>query len=80
MDQNERNYERFIAREKAEKTARKSMRRLFRNVGFAIGFVLGIYFDITGSGNSILGIILGPFIIGVAFALLSYALCYTLFN
>ena len=80
MDENERNYERFVAREQAEKSAKKSLRRMFRNIGFVIGLAVGIYFDFTGSGNSILGIILGPFIIGIAFALLSYAFCFALSN
>ena len=78
MDEKERNYERFIQREQAEKTAKKSIRRRFRNVGFVIGLVVGIYFDLTGSGNSILGILLGPFILGAAFAFISYVLSLAL--
>ena len=69
------NLEQHYAREEA---ARKTLRQKIRNFAFIAGFVVGIYFDFTGKNNSILGDIVGPFIVGGAFALLSYAASFGL--
>ena len=81
MDKDEeiaKRVERFKAQERAEKDAKKVLRRTARYIGFLLGFGIGIYLDITTTGNSILGMIAGPFLIGGTFALMAMALMFTL--
>ena len=69
-------YKRWKEREDADRLASKIRRRTGRFFGFIVGFGVGIYFDFIGTGNSILGIIVGPFLIGGAFALLVTVLMF----
>lgn len=65
------NYKIWKEREEAQKLARKIFRRKVRFFAFIPGFIWGVVIDFSSSGNSILGILVGPFIIGVVFSLLS---------
>jgi hypothetical protein len=81
MDKDEeiaKRVERFKAQERAEKDAKKVLRRTARYVAFLLGFGIGIYTDFTTSGNSILGIIVFPFLLGGAFILPAMLLMFGL--
>jgi hypothetical protein len=75
-DEVARRIQRWKKGEESEKSARKILRRTARFYTFIIGFGVGIYFDFTGTDNSILGMIVGPFLIGGSFALLVTGLMF----
>jgi hypothetical protein len=63
-------YTRWKARENSEKLGKRVFRRTIRFYAFLVGVGFGIFTIFTTSGNSILGILLLPIIIGGAFAFL----------
>ena len=77
-DAGARRFRRWKREEELEKSAKKTLRRAARFYTFILGFGYGIFMDITTTGNSILGIIVLPFMIGGVFALLVTALMFTI--
>lgn len=56
--------------EALENAARKVKRRTARYIAFIPGFIWGVILDFTTTGNSIFGMIVGPFFVGIVFSFL----------